>query len=307
MRLASFLVLCLVVFPLFSPPHLSAQQAPAPKFATEVPLLDCDGLPCVEAHLGSGPALKLAIDTGNVDSVLDTSLAESIGLKSTAPLPAGAPAGMYRTEIPAITVGAVQLTKLRALAMGLGQMISEHQMPKADGTLSYTAFKDRVLQLDFVNHKLRISGVLAAPASCTGTCDKLSLIKFGNSGPPIVVAGGFEINDTKLTAQVDTMFSGTLLVYTPSIQKLQLAAAAKTDKARDFPFTDGGVSMKEAVAPAEAFHGITLSGSAPLVYFPTPGVHEPDGLFDATVGVELFYKSILTLDFRGMTISVEKP
>jgi hypothetical protein len=283
-----------------------AQKGGSVKFATEVPLLDCDGMPCVEARMGSGPNLKMGIDTGNVGSVLDTAYAEAAGLKSTAPLPAGAPSGMFRTIIPSISVGDVKLTNVATLAMSLSDMISQTQMPHVDGTLAYTAFKDRILQIDFVGRKVRISEVLTAPVDCTGACDKISLIKFGKEGPPIVVADGFEINGKKMSAQIDTMFSGTLLVYTPSIEKLQLVEAAKTTKSRDFPFTDGGVKMKEAPAEKESFRGLTLSGPAPLVYFPSPDVHEPDGLFDATVGLELFYKAELTLNFRDMTISVEK-
>src|ERR1700685_1258862 len=283
-----------------------AQSAGGRKFATEVPLLDCDGMPCIEAKIGTGPNLKMGIDSGNVDSVLDTSYADAAGLKPTESLPAGAPPGMYKTVIPSISVGSVKLTNVGTLAMVLTDMISQKQMPHVDGTLAYTAFKDRILQIDFVGRKVRISEVLTAPAECTGACDKISLIKFGNGGPPIVVADGFEINGKKVSAQVDTMYSGTVLVYTASIEKLQLAAAAKTSKSRDFPFTDGGVQMKEAPAEKEGFHELTLSGPAPLVYFPTPDVHEPDGLFDATVGLELFYRAAIMLNFHDMTISVEK-
>lgn len=284
----------------------TAAQSSRTKFATEVPLLDCDGMPCVEARIGNGPALKFGIDTGNVDSVLDAAFAETAGLKPTAPLPVGTPAGMFRTEIPLVSVGAVKLVDVRTLAMGLGDMIAQNQMPHVDGTLAYTAFKDRILQIDFAVHKVRISEVLTAPTGCAGTCDKISLIKFGKDGPPIVVADGFEINGKKVTAQVDTMYSGSLLVYTASIEKLQLAEASKTTKSRDFPFTGGGVKMKEAPAEKESFRGMSLSGPTPLVYFPTPDVHEPDGLFDATVGLDLFYNSVLTLNFRDMKISVEK-
>jgi hypothetical protein len=299
-------ILCFAVFAAFHVTQAHAQTTGGKKFATEVPLLDCDGMPCIEAKIGTGPNLKMGIDTGNVDSVLDTPYAEAAGLKPTGSLPAGAPPGMYKTEIPSISVGSVKLTNVGTLAMVLTDMISQKQMPHVDGTLAYTAFKDRILQIDFVGRKVRISEVLTSPAECTGACDKISLIKFGNGGPPIVVADGFEINGKKVSAQVDTMYSGTLLVYTASIEKLQLGAAAKTDKSRDFPFTDGGVKMKEAPAEKETFRGLTLSGPAPLVYFPTADVHEPDGLFDATVGLELFYKAAVTLNFHDMTISVEK-
>jgi hypothetical protein len=297
---------CLAALLIFSGAQAHAQRAGELKFAAEVPLLDCDGMPCVEARMGSGPVLKMGIDTGNVDSVLDAAFAEAAGLKPTAALPPGAPSGMFRTTIPSISVGNVKLTNVGALAMGLSDMIAQNQMPHVDGTLAYTAFKDRVLQIDFVGRKVRISEVLTAPVDCPGACDKVSLIKFGKEGPPIVVADGFEINGKKVSAQIDTMYSGTLLVYSASIEKLQLADAAKTTKSRDFPFTDGGVKMKEAPAEKEGFGGLILSGPAPLVYFPTPDVHEPDGLFDATVGLELFYKAAVTLNFHDMTISIEK-
>lgn len=298
--------LCAAALAQIAPVSLLAQNATPHKFAAEVPLLDCDGTPCVEARIGDGPVLKMVIDTGNVDSVLETTLAKGAGLKPAGSMPAGAPEGMFRTAIPAISVGSVKLENVPALAMVLGDMIAQGQMPHADGTLAYTAFKDRVLQLDFAAQKLRISEILTTARKCVGTCDKISLITFGKEGPLIVVADGFEINGHAVTAQVDTMYTGPLLVYTASIDKLQLAEAAKTTKSRDFPFTDGGVQMKEAVGSKEGFHAIALGPRIPLVYFPTPDVHEPDGLFDATVGLELFYNAILTLDFHDMTISVQK-
>ena len=299
-------IFCLAALTALCVTHAHAQNAGGRKFATEVPLLDCDGMPCVEARIGNGPNLKMGIDTGNVDSVLDAPYAEAAGLKPTAPLPAGAPPGMYQTVIPSINVGSAKLANVGTLAMVLSDMVSQNQVPHVDGTLAYTAFKDRILQIDFVARKVRISEVLTAPADCAGACGKISLVKFGKEGPPIVMADGFEINGRKVSAQIDTMYSGTLLVYTASIEKLQLVEAAKTNKSRDFPFTDGGVKMKEAPAEKESFRGVTLSGPAPLVYFPTPDVHEPDGLFDATVGIELFYRAALTLNFHDMTISVEK-
>jgi hypothetical protein len=291
-----------------TPPHKAeSKTGEASKFAAEVPLLDCDGAPCVEARIGEGHALKLAIDTGNVSSVLDKDVADAAALKPTKALPAGAPAGMFITVIPAVHVGAVTLRDVSALGLPLSEMIGQKQMPDVAGTLSYTAFKNRVLQIDFVTHKVRISEPLAKPADCAGACDRFSLITFGKKGPPIVVAEGFAINGKPATAQVDTMYTGTMLVYTASIDKLGLTDAAKTEKTENFPFTDGGVDMKSAPANKESFHDTVLGVSAPVVYFPTPDVHEPDGMFDVTVGLGLFYGAVLTLDFHDMTISVTKP
>jgi hypothetical protein len=211
---------------------------------------------------------------------------------------------MYRSSIPSVALGDSTFENVSVVVMDLSEIIAQNQMPHMTGTLAYTAFHDRILQLDFVSHRLRISEVLKSPAACAEPCDKISLIKFGEHGPPIVVAEGFTINQHAVSAQVDTMFTGSLLVYTPAIEKTGLAAQAKTAKERSFAYTDGGVKMKQARADSETFHNLAFTDGT--VYFPAPGVHEPDGLFDATVGLELLHDAILTLDFHDMNLSVQR-
>lgn len=275
-------------------------------FQAQVDLLDCDGTPCIEATLVGGRKVKLGIDTGNDASVLDTKIAAALDIKPAQPPRKGAPTGMFRMTIPALQIGSTRLTDVPGMAMDLNEMIEHQQMPHVDGTLAYTAFKDRILQLDFAAHKLRISEP-GARLDCAKACDKISLVTFGNEGPPIVVAQGFEINGKKLSAQVDTMYTGSLLVYSASIGKLGLAAEANTKETQLFPLTDGGVPMKVALAPgSETFHRFPLGDGAAKVYFPTPDVHEPDALFDATVGLALFRYATVTLDFHAMTISIYK-
>jgi hypothetical protein len=283
-----------------------ANNEPVVTFAAEVPLLDCDGTPCVEARTGGGKTWKLGIDTGNVQSVIEAKVAEAAGLRATKPTPQGWPAGMFLTAVPLLKVGDATLNDVPLLAMRFSDDIGKGTMPHVDGTLAYTAFKDRYLQLDFPARVLRISDVITETVDCGKICDRFSLITFGKQGPPIVVAKGFEINGKSVTAQVDTMYTGSLLVYKASMEKLGLSASAKTAAMRRFPLTDGGVNMKEAPAKRESFHGLTLGGANPKVYFPTEGVHEPDGLFDATVGLELFRDMIVTLDFHGMNVILQK-
>ena len=278
------------------------------KFLTEVPLLDCKGTPCIEARINDGAPLKFVIDTGNVDSVIDTKIMKAADLQPLhPPKPGGAPIELVPTHIPTLHIGSMTLTQVTAAGMDLTEMIAQNQMPDVAGTLAYPAFKDRIIQLDFVANKFRVSDILTAPVKCTGKCDTISLITFGNDGPPIVVADGFTINTQKVTAQIDTMYTGSMLVYTASIDKLSLNGANSTTDTRMFPLTDGGAGMRVADASEEGFQGITLAKDGAKVYFPTEAVHEPDGLFDATVGLELFRDAILTLDFHDMTLSLDKP
>ncbi|MGB2672114.1 MAG: hypothetical protein WAO11_15495, partial [Candidatus Acidiferrum sp.] len=80
MRRRLWPILCSAVIAALSVAPAHAQHAGAVKFATEVPLLDCDGLPCVEARIGDGAVLKMGIDTGNANSVLDAAYANAAGL-----------------------------------------------------------------------------------------------------------------------------------------------------------------------------------------------------------------------------------
>jgi Aspartyl protease len=274
---------------------LSAQSA-----ATGVPLLECSGLPCVDVTVAGGKHLKMLIDTGNVNSVLDRTIAEGMGI-TLQPVNGsdGKPYPGYASgTIPNVRVGDVALGDIKMLVVNLKSSIDKGVMPAADGALAYTAFKDRVLTIDYKNHRVNVSGVLKAAAPCPQSCGTITNPTFGKQGPPIVVTTGFQLNGKPLTMQIDTLYEGTMLIYPTSVDKLGLTGQQSSAKIRTFPFTDGGVPMKESTASKESFENQLLRKNATL-YFATPKVHLPDGMFDGTVGNELFLGHVLTLDFHA--------
>ena len=113
------------------------------KWTTDVPLVDCDGTPCVDAELSDGNSVRLGVDTGNAVSILDTRIATALGLKPSVPPRPGAPPGMYRSVMPSLRLGGSSYQNLAIVVMDLSDMIGQNQMPHVSGTLAYTAFKDR--------------------------------------------------------------------------------------------------------------------------------------------------------------------
>ena len=271
-------------------------DAPA-AWVADVPMLNCDGVPCVDVQFGQGPTGLAVIDSGDVASLVDVTDEQAAGFDGKQK------AGPYDLAHPDVAVGAVVLKSVPTIGFSLKDDIAKGEMPHSRFVLAYPAFKNRIVQLDFIHHRVRISDVLAAPAACSGACASLTSPTFGKAGPPIVVASGFAVNGHPITVQVDTVYTGNLLIYSASITKLGLSTEADTANIEHFAFTDGGVNMRKTSAPTIAFDGKTIAQDAPL-YFPTAGVHEPDGMFDGTVGLVLMQDKVVTFDFHDKTISI---
>lgn len=266
-------------------------------------MLDCSGLPCVDVTLADGKHLKMLIDTGDVSSVLDTKVAKDLGLEVSPVKDADGKevAGYGRAVLHGLKVGDAGLGDVKVLVMDLAGYMSKDQMPRSDGSLAYTAFKDRMLEMDYVGRKVRFSDVLTSEVACPAQCGMLTTPTFGKRGPPILVATGFSVNGKPTTAQIDSLFSGTMLIYPTSVEKLGLSQEAKSTKTERIKYTDGGVDMMTSVASSEGFEGRVLAKDA-TVYFAGPEVHLPDGMFDGTVGHALLEHSVVVMDLKGMWV-----
>jgi hypothetical protein len=267
------------------------------------PMLSCAGLPCVDVTLVGGKHLKMLIDTGDVDSVLDTKVAKDLGLEVLPVKGADGKeiAGYGSAVLHGLRLGDAVLGDVKVLVMDLSEFMAKDQMPKSDGSLAYTAFKSRMLEMDYPGREVRFSDVLTGDVKCPAQCGDLTTPTFGKRGPPILVATGFSVNGKAITAQIDSLFSGTMLIYPTSVEKLGLVEEAKSTKKERIKYTDGGVDMMRSVAAAEAFEGRALAKDA-AVYFAGPEVHLPDGMFDGTVGHALLEHSVVVMDFKGMRV-----
>lgn len=267
--------------------------------AGEVEMLDCNGLPCVNVRTPDGASLKLMIDTGDASSVLDAAKAKAMGLTvEPAKDKSGKPVdGYFVATLKDVRLGQDALGDIKFLTLDLGKDIAAGTFPKSDGSIAYTALKGKLLTLDYKRHVVGLADATAA-TPCPATCGAVTYPTFGHRGPPIVVTTGFRVNGKDVSVQVDTLYAGTMLIYPTSVDKLGLKSEATSTHTDNFPYTDGGVDMIHGQAAYELFETKTLLADAPL-YFATPKVHVPDGMFDGTVGAALFAGHVVTLDLRS--------
>ena len=288
------------VFPVLA----TAQSATAVSEVVNLTFAPCGGMICLPVTLADGKSHLLLLDTGNVSSWLVADTARTLGLRLE-PIERDGKAvpGVFRLGVQTV---ALQGRELSGKFLALGREQAGELPAEVEGALAYTLFKEKVLQIDYPHQTVRVLDEL--PQSASRSASELKLITFGRHGPPIVVGSGFSVDGRAVNAQIDTCYTGTLLVYDRAIPELGLEGAATHGQVKYFPYTDGGVNMYEAAAASVAFGSYVLARRPARVYFSAAGrnpVHQPDGLFEATVGNALFAHSVVTLDFHSMKVYVQ--
>jgi hypothetical protein len=296
----------------------SMRATAAPAFH-EVHLFDCSGIPCVDMTVGSAggevKTLRLLIDTSGPNAYLDSRIAASMNFE-VKPM-AGADGKpieeIQQTVVPGAKLGDLPMGDFPFLVLNLndsdnaGSLTRRKTAPlPGDGALTFGSFRDRIVQLDFRNHVMRVSEPITTPQPVSANSSDLIIKHFGNYGPATIVTPGFSVNGQPIEAQIDTLFTGTMMIYPESVKKLALEKQSKARQKEDFPFW-GGVKLVRGNAETEGFGNLQLFQNAPL-YFATAdaATHTPEGQFDATVGTGLFLGTAVTLDFVDKKIWMER-
>jgi hypothetical protein len=287
----------------------SAQSVPV---MHEVPLLTCSGLPCVELTSSSVNVMRLAIDLASVNGYIDAKVAQSRGLKAEVLKGSGGAeiTAVQETVVPGAKLGDLQLGDFPFMVLDLTADPTQSNKKRnavfpADGALAFGSFKNRIVQLDWSRHVLRISEPLPDNMPCPRDCGDLSARRIGHYGPATLTATGFQVNGRDIVAQIDTLFTGTMLIYPAAVEKLGLKELSKTKRKEEFPFFQNGAKLAEAEGVMEGFHNDTLLPGAPVYFWSAKEVAAPDVSFDATVGTALMSRGLVTFDFKANHIWVD--
>jgi hypothetical protein len=278
---------------------------------TEIPMLDCAGLPCLEMTAGSGKTLRLLIDTGDINSYIDKRVAQNLGLAleglkgtggdAASPVEQSVLSGAKLGDLP---MGDFPFMVLDTTPQGDPQGKQSLPLP-GDGVLTFSAFKARLLQLDYGRHLVRVSEPQDSAPVCPHTCSDLVIKRFGGFGPATLTTKGFSVDGQPVDVQLDTTFTGTMLIYPEAAKQLGLKKKAKAKHSEVFPFTQGGVKLVRADGATEAYERLTLLEDAPI-YFWQADQPAPSVRFDGTVGSGLLSRGVVTFDFKGMHMWMER-
>jgi hypothetical protein len=278
--------------------------AQSPK-TVELPLLDCSGLPCIDMGTGSGQTLRMVLDLGARNAYLDVKAAQKLGIQISAdsPVQQTTVAGAHLGDLP---LGDLPFMVLDTTPDASTKKVQSKPLP-ADGALTFGAFQNRMLQLDLVRHVVRVSEPLNEALPCPGVCSDLVAKHFGKFGPVTLTVHGFEVNGQAIDAQIDTLFTGTILIYPSALDRLGIKKLSKSKQKEPFPYTQDGLQLTRADGVTEGFRGTVLLRDAPVYFWAEKDEAPSATQFDATVGITLLGHAPVTFDFKGMHFWIDAP
>jgi hypothetical protein len=276
----------------------------------EIPLLSCSGLPCVELTSNVN-VMRVVIDLASRNGYLDINAAKKRGLQLT---PLKSPNGseisdVQQTVVPGAKLGDLPLGDFPFMVLDAA---SDQKSGKkkdvwfpADGALAFGSFQNRRVQLDWNKHVLRISEPMDLPLPCPRDCTDLAPQRFGQYGPETLTAKGFEIEGKQVTAQIDTLFTGSMFVYPKAVETLNLENIDRSKHKEEFPFAQGGLRLTRGLSVTYTFHGDALLNDASVYFWSAKDETAPQVSFDATVGTDLLSRALFTFDFKANKLWME--
>ena len=248
------------------------------------------GQPIVEVTLnGKGP-YRMFLDTGASTTVLDSTLAAELGLKSEGKTRIGDPADPQAIEADRVTlesmrIGTAEFTGVPAVTWDRSALRPGPDRPL--GVVGLPVFHELLEAIDFPAATVRLTrGALAAKRS------DVVAFEYDNGVPlvPIDVAG------KKMKAHLDTGSPGLLSIPEKDSSQVRFDGPLRV------------VGRGRTVAGDVLFRGAPLDGSFQVggATFDRPLVVLNDRLPTANVGSRALRDCVLTLDTAHQRLSIER-
>jgi predicted aspartyl protease len=255
---------------------------------------------------GKGP-YNLLVDTDTDPSAIDLATAKEVGLKlDSRSFPAtggGTEANVVQlTRLPTVELGTVIARDVIAGAIDLSKLSAKLGKP-IHGVLGYSFLKDRIIQIDYPEAKIRFyndwpyPGIRDAP----NTVNKIALPFRYEDG---VMIDSVFINGQKMKATLDTGSSGTFSLTPEAVSDLGLEEQAQNGEGEKSVGYNGEYESKSGLLKSVRMGRLSVE-SAPATFW-LAGTGHDKKKFQVNIGNGFFKDFIMTFDFRGKLVVFER-
>jgi predicted aspartyl protease len=255
---------------------------------------------------GKGP-FNMLLDTDTNPSAIDAATARELGL-SVASKGATATGGgtetntVYPTRLTNVEVGSVMAREIFAATFDLTKLGDKIGKP-IHGVLGYSFLKDRIVQIDYPNLKIRFFSENPYPRIQLGpnTVNKIAF-PFRYEDGNVIIDSVF-INNEKLKATLDTGSSGTFSLTPEAVAILRLEEQGRDSDDEQVGY-NGPYKSKIGTLKSVRLGRLAID-SAPATFW-LPGTGHDNKKFHVNIGNGFFKDFIMTFDFRNKMVVFER-
>jgi predicted aspartyl protease len=254
---------------------------------------------------GKGP-YSMLVDTDTDPSAIDLATARELGLGlDSRRFPAsggGTEANLVQlTRLPTVELGGMIAKDVPAGAIDLTKLAAKLERP-IHGVLGYSFLKDRIIQIDYPNSKIRFytefpyAGIQNQP----NTVNKIAVAFRYDDG---VLIDSVFINGQKVKATLDTGSSGTFSLTPEAVAILGLDEEVQNAAVEKSVGYNGEYESKSGVLKSVRIGRLSVD-SAPAAFW-SPGTGHDKKKFQVNIGNGFFKDYLLTFDFHGKVVVFE--
>jgi predicted aspartyl protease len=300
MRISTYVLLLFVV--------ASCAHAQNAKDPAEIPFEFLHNQIVVQVRVnGKGP-FNMLIDTDTDPSAIDAATAKELGLQiGTNGTPAsGGGTGaniVYPTRLGTVEIGAISARDVAAVTIDLTKFGGRIGKP-IHGVLGFSFLKDRIVQIDYVNSKIRFFSVSPYPRIelAPNTVNTIAL-SFRREDGDVIIDSVF-INNEKMRATLDTGSSGTFTLTPEAVAVLKPNDQAQDGGTRQSIGYNGMYQTESGVLKTVRLGRYSAESMPAEFWLPNTG-HDKKK-FQVNIGNGFFQDFLVTFDFKSKIVVLER-
>jgi len=295
--------LMLALASLAAPANAQAQKTPI-----EVPFEFIHNQIVVDAKInGKGP-FKMLLDTDTDPSAIDSAAAQELGLavgQKGYPTTGGGTDEnpSHLTTLNVVEVGTISAKQVTAAVLDLSKLAKQMGGP-VRGVLGYSFLKDRIIQIDYANLKVRFFTESPYPRIqlAPNTVNTIALA-FKREDGNVIVDSVF-VNNEKMRATLDTGSSGSFSVMPEAAALLRLDEDAIDGETETSVGYNGEYQQKKAVLKSVRIGRYAAEGVQAAFFLPKTG-HDNKS-YQVNIGNAFFQDFLMTFDFKNKIVVFER-
>jgi predicted aspartyl protease len=256
--------------------------------------------------VGKGP-FNMLLDTNTDPSAIDAATARELGLLVGAKGATATGGGtekntVYPAQLPIVELGAITAKDIAAATIDLTRLGERIGKP-IHGVLGYSFLKDRIVQIDYPNQKLRFFTESPYPRIQFGpNTVNIIAFPFRYEDGEMMIESVF-VNNEKMRATLDTGSSGTFSLTPEAVAQLGLEEQGRDDEDESVGYNG---AFKSKIGTLKAVRMGKLSVDSAQATFWLPGTGHDHKKFQVNIGNGFFKDFMVTFDLKNKMVVFER-